>query len=141
MAGLTPADAPAVPDDGNPDGPVMIPSSVLTKLGLDDLKPGDTAMITARVVISGTPDAPEAEITAVGDIRPDDPTADLTTLGDDSTESEPEGVTVGGDEEPEESGGIDNETTPMDDNPYKGMGFTPKSAKKKTVSAKDVFGE
>lgn len=142
MAGLTPPDAPAVPDDGNPDGPIIIPASTVSKLNLPDLTPGSSALATVRVTIGGTPEAPTAEISAVGEIRPDDPGADLTNLSNDSEMAPPDlGVSAGGEgafeggESPDETDGV-----PQDD-PYKSLGFKPKMPKKKAVSAKDVFGE
>jgi hypothetical protein len=150
MAGLTPGAGapPSVPDDGNPDGPIMIPASTLSKLNLPDLQPGASALATVRVTISGTPDAPEAEITAVGEVRPDDQSADLTTLSDDSQQAPPDLEISGGDDSGEDMGDGDGggdmpagaAKVPQDD-PYKSLGFSPKSPKKKSVSAKDVFGE
>lgn len=140
LAGLTPPDAPAAVPDGNPDGPLTIPASTLSKLGLSNLKPGDSSLATVRVTIAGSPDAPEAQITAVGEIRPDDPTLDLTSLSNDSQQA-PDDLPIS-DATPASAGEGDPDAPaiPQDD-VYSKLGFSPKAPKKKTVSAKDVFGK
>jgi hypothetical protein len=153
LAGLTtPPPAPSVPPDGNPDGPITIPSDTLSKIGADNLPPGSVGLATIRVKIAGTPDAPEAQITAVGEMRPDDPSIDLTNLSNDSTQAPGDlSATIGGPGDDQESTAEPDDdkpdlvppggkTVPQGD-PYASIGFKPKSPKKKTVSAKDVFGE
>lgn len=154
LAGLTtPAPAPSVPPDGNPDGPITIPSDTLSKLGASNLQVGAVALATVRVKIAGTADAPEAQIVAVGEIRPDDPSADLTNLSNDSSQAPPDATaTIGADDtgpgadlSPSPNPGGEDETPPdgkvPQDDVYKSLGFKPKAPKKKSVPASAVFND
>lgn len=83
LAGLTPP-GPLDSMPESPDQPLTLTSDQLSKLGLTSAQPGDSMIVTARITIGGSPDAPTADIVAVGDPKPDDGSADLISLSDDA---------------------------------------------------------
>lgn len=147
LAGLTPSGPTPDSMPEGPDQPLQLTTDQLSKLGLTNAQPGDSMLITARITIGGTPDAPSAEIVAAGDAKPDDGSADLTNLSNDATPPPGDSglpITPGG-APPEEEG---DDEPPMPGTMAPGsakeesvLGFKRPKSKGKTISAKDALGD
>jgi hypothetical protein len=147
LAGHTPPDGSPNPMPLGPDQPLTLTTDQLTKLGMTDLTPGQSLIISAKVMIGGTPDAPTAQIVAAGDAQPDDGSSDLTPLSDDAAAPPGDGgLPISTDAPPapgDDGSGPPPPGTmaPGSDDEEKVLGFKRSPKRGKTISAKDALGD
>jgi hypothetical protein len=144
LAGLTPPDGTSTPMPGGPDQPLTLTTDQLNKLGITDLTPGTSMILSAKIQIGGTPDAPTAQIVAAGDAHPDDGTSDLTSLSDDAPPPPGDaGLPISTDAPDADDSGppMPGTVAPGSDDEEKLLGFKRSPKKGKTVSAKDALGD